>query len=80
MMICTQDVDWGELDYLIVDAPPGTSDEHISVAQVCLSGFKSAQDLTRDTVLSQTTPPCKYCTTYVGPLGSYFSFLSMISL
>jgi Mrp family chromosome partitioning ATPase len=27
------DVDWGELDFLIVDAPPGTSDEHISIAQ-----------------------------------------------
>ena len=23
----------GELDYLIIDTPPGTSDEHISVAQ-----------------------------------------------
>lgn len=29
-----KDVDWGELDFLIVDAPPGTSDEHISVAQL----------------------------------------------
>lgn len=28
-----QDVDWGEIDYLVVDAPPGTSDEHISIAQ-----------------------------------------------
>ncbi|KAK1267983.1 Cytosolic Fe-S cluster assembly factor NBP35 [Acorus gramineus] len=28
-----KDVDWGELDYLIVDAPPGTSDEHISIVQ-----------------------------------------------
>ncbi|MCO5574865.1 hypothetical protein L7F22_028658 [Adiantum nelumboides] len=28
-----KDVYWGDLDYLIVDAPPGTSDEHISIAQ-----------------------------------------------
>ncbi|KAK6151363.1 hypothetical protein DH2020_013998 [Rehmannia glutinosa] len=28
-----KDVYWGELDFLIVDAPPGTSDEHISIVQ-----------------------------------------------
>ncbi|GBP33534.1 Cytosolic Fe-S cluster assembly factor nubp1 [Eumeta japonica] len=27
------EVDWGELDYLIIDTPPGTSDEHLSTAQ-----------------------------------------------
>ncbi|QLL33985.1 hypothetical protein HG536_0F03100 [Torulaspora globosa] len=27
------DVAWGELDYLIIDTPPGTSDEHISLAE-----------------------------------------------
>lgn len=32
-----RDVDWGEVDYLIVDTPPGTSDEHLSVVQY-LSG------------------------------------------
>lgn len=28
-----RDVDWGDLEYLIVDTPPGTSDEHLSIAQ-----------------------------------------------
>uniref|UniRef100_A0A7S2ZXS9 Cytosolic Fe-S cluster assembly factor NUBP1 homolog n=1 Tax=Rhodosorus marinus TaxID=101924 RepID=A0A7S2ZXS9_9RHOD len=29
-----KDTDWGELDYLIFDTPPGTSDEHISLLQM----------------------------------------------
>eukprot|EP01083_Nonionella_stella_P117417 349908_1 len=33
------DVEWNNLDFLIIDCPPGTSDEHISIAQL-LSGRK----------------------------------------
>eukprot|EP01089_Gocevia_fonbrunei_P001824 TRINITY_DN11744_c0_g2_i1.p1 TRINITY_DN11744_c0_g2~~TRINITY_DN11744_c0_g2_i1.p1 ORF type:complete len:318 (-),score=70.86 TRINITY_DN11744_c0_g2_i1:245-1198(-) len=28
-----RDVDWGDLDYLLIDTPPGTSDEHLSITQ-----------------------------------------------
>eukprot|EP00752_Nemacystus_decipiens_P018200 g16329.t1 len=43
------DVDWGELDYLVIDTPPGTSDEHMSVV-------KYLEDCNVDGAVVVTTP------------------------
>lgn len=44
-----EDVAWGELDYLLIDTPPGTSDEHISVAE-------NLRDYNPDGAVVVTTP------------------------
>lgn len=57
-----KDVVWGELDYLVVDAPPGTSDEHISIAQflkaAAVPGATSAHNIAGgiDAAVIVTTP------------------------
>ena len=43
------DVKWDDLDYLIIDTPPGTSDEHITVME-CMREVKC------DGALIVTTP------------------------
>lgn len=40
------DVYWGETDYLLIDTPPGTSDEHIALAEQLLTLSSTAPDAT----------------------------------
>ncbi|KAL5338129.1 P-loop containing nucleoside triphosphate hydrolase protein [Aspergillus crustosus] len=40
------DVNWGETDYLLVDTPPGTSDEHIALAEELLKISTTDTDTT----------------------------------
>jgi Mrp family chromosome partitioning ATPase len=47
-----EDVCWGSLDYLIVDTPPGTSDEHISIVD-------SLKEFNPDGAIVVTTPQVK---------------------
>ena len=46
------DVNWGDLDYLVIDTPPGTSDEHISIAQY----LRGSLDPKTDGAVVVTTP------------------------
>ena len=42
-----KDTEWADLDFLIIDAPPGTSDEHLSVVQhMKLAGIDGAVVIT----------------------------------
>jgi len=56
------DVRWGELDYLIIDCPPGTGDELISIAQL-LEGADGAVIVTtpQDIALNDVRKSISFC-------------------
>ncbi|MDD2478783.1 MAG: Mrp/NBP35 family ATP-binding protein [Victivallaceae bacterium] len=57
-----QDVEWGELDYLIIDCPPGTGDEPLAVVQL-ISKLDGAIIVTtpQDVVSSDVRRSIKFC-------------------
>ena len=56
------DVEWGDLDYLIVDAPPGTGDEPLSVVRL-LDGLDGAVIVTtpQEVALSDVRRCVRFC-------------------
>jgi len=61
-----QDVDWGELDYLIVDTPPGTSDEHLSTVNLLSSANVSGAVIittpqVQAALLDSSSDMCEFC-------------------
>ncbi len=55
------DVDWGTLDFLIVDSPPGTGDEPLSVAQT-IAGAKAVIVTTpQDVALADVRKSINFC-------------------
>ena len=55
------DVQWGELDYLIIDSPPGTGDEPLSVAQSVPDAQAIIITTPQDVALSDVRKSINFC-------------------
>jgi len=55
------DVDWGELDFLIVDSPPGTGDEPLSVAQTIPDARSIIVTTPQEVALSDVRKSINFC-------------------
>jgi Mrp family chromosome partitioning ATPase len=55
------DVQWGKLDYLIIDSPPGTGDEPLSVAQSVPSALAIIVTTPQDVALADVRKSINFC-------------------
>jgi len=55
------DVNWGELDYLIIDSPPGTGDEPLSVAQTMLDAQAVIVTTPQEVALADVRKSINFC-------------------
>ncbi len=62
------DMDWGELDYLVVDAPPGTGDEPLSVAQTIPNVQALVVTTPQEVALADVRKSLNFCKTVKMPV------------
>ncbi len=62
------DMDWGELDYLVVDAPPGTGDEPLSVAQTIPNVHAVVVTTPQAVALADVRKSINFCKTMKMPI------------
>ena len=62
------DVDWGDLDYLIIDSPPGTGDEPLSVAQTIRGAKAIIVTTPQEVSLADIRKSINFCRTVKMPV------------
>ena len=55
------DIDWGELDYLVIDAPPGTGDEPLTVAKTIPDAYALIVTTPQEVALIDVKKTIKFC-------------------
>jgi ATP-binding protein involved in chromosome partitioning len=57
------DVDWGELDFLVIDSPPGTGDEPLTVAQMISDAKAVIVTTPQEVALADVRKSINFCKT-----------------
>ena len=71
------DVNWGELDVLVVDCPPGTGDEPLAVAQLAGEGSEAVLVTTpQDVALSDVRRSVSFCRSVELPIAGIIENMS----
>lgn len=55
------DIEWGELDYLVIDAPPGTGDEQMTVAQMISDAYAVVVTTPQEVSLLDVRKSLSFC-------------------
>jgi Mrp family chromosome partitioning ATPase len=55
------DIDWGDLDYLIIDAPPGTGDEPLTVASTIKDAIALVVTTPQEVALADVRKSLNFC-------------------